>query len=127
MPNLTASSCTLHRAALKSQSDQDARPAGSLCIATPLSMQSFLLVMQPFQDSRECQLKPSTAPQVTHPEMSPLVLCDSCTRSFHMACLGLEWAQLPEGDWECPKCGDKKDAAVRRLLDFELRRVENDK
>ena len=44
-----------------------------------------------------------------------------------MVCLGLEWAQLPEGDWECPKCADKKDAAVRRLLDFEMRRVENDR
>ena len=41
-----------------------------------------------------------------------------------MACLGLEWAELPEGDWECPKCSDRKDAAVRRLLDFELRKVE---
>lgn len=65
--------------------------------------------------------------QVTHTEYSPLVLCDNCPRAFHMACLGLEYAQLPEGDWECPKCADKKDAAVRRLLDFELRRHEADK
>lgn len=62
--------------------------------------------------------------QVTHPELSPLVLCDGCTRSYHMACLGLEWAELPDGDWECPKCADRKDAAVRRLLDFEMRKVE---
>ena len=27
---------------------------------------------------------------------------------------------LPEGAWECPKCGERKDNSLKRLLDSEL-------
>ena len=55
--------------------------------------------------------------QVNHPEASPLLLCDTCPRSFHMACLGLSWDDLPEGDadWYCPRCVDRHAAASRNL------------
>ena len=62
--------------------------------------------------------------QVTHAELSPLVLCDGCPRSFHMACLGLGFQDLPEGAWECPKCGERKDASLRRLLDSGLHKAD---
>ena len=60
--------------------------------------------------------------QVTHAELSPLVLCDGCPRSWHLACLGMALEELPEGPWECPKCGERKDNSLKRLLDTELRK-----
>ncbi|KAK9860443.1 hypothetical protein WJX84_001872 [Apatococcus fuscideae] len=55
--------------------------------------------------------------KVHHPEASPLLLCDTCPRSFHMACLGLSWHDLPEGEaeWYCPRCIDRHAAASRNL------------
>ena len=52
------------------------------------------------------------------------MLCDGCPRSFHLACLGLGFQDLPEGSWECPKCGERKDASLRRLLDSELHKAD---
>ncbi|KAK9865721.1 hypothetical protein WJX84_004504 [Apatococcus fuscideae] len=55
--------------------------------------------------------------KVNHPEASPLLLCDTCPRSFHMACLGLSWDNLPDGDadWYCPRCVDRHAAASRNM------------
>ncbi len=55
-----------------------------------------------------------SVPQTTHPELSPLLLCDTCPRAYHMACLGLDWRDLPSDDWCCPKCVDSTQAALRR-------------
>lgn len=63
------------------------------------------------------------AVQVAHVEQSPLLLCDTCPRSFHQACLGLSAAELPSGDWCCPKCVDSTQAALRRVMDGESRRL----
>ena len=49
-----------------------------------------------------------------HPENSPLVLCDSCPRSFHLICLDLAFEELPEEEWQCPKCQDRKAGGGRR-------------
>ena len=62
--------------------------------------------------------------QTQHPEASPLVLCDSCPRSYHLSCMGMEWGDLPPGDWACPKCVDRHAAAVRKILDWEVKRSE---
>ncbi|CAD8047864.1 unnamed protein product [Paramecium primaurelia] len=32
----------------------------------------------------------------------PLLCCDSCYRSFHMACVGIK--KMPAGSWYCPQC-----------------------
>ncbi|KAK9821961.1 hypothetical protein WJX81_005263 [Elliptochloris bilobata] len=56
------------------------------------------------------------------PEGTPLVLCDGCPRSFHMACLPLAWGDLPETDWTCPKCVERQKLAVQRLVGQEERR-----
>ncbi|KAL3155881.1 hypothetical protein ABBQ32_012881 [Trebouxia sp. C0010 RCD-2024] len=50
-----------------------------------------------------------------HPEGSPLALCDSCPRSFHLLCMGVEWEELPEGDWACPRCAERKGIPTKRL------------
>ncbi|KAL6770363.1 hypothetical protein ACKKBG_A34655 [Auxenochlorella protothecoides x Auxenochlorella symbiontica] len=62
--------------------------------------------------------------RVTHPEGSPLLLCDTCPRAYHAACLGAAWAELPTGDWACPKCVEATQAALRRVVDLEARRRE---
>jgi hypothetical protein len=33
-----------------------------------------------------------------------LVCCDVCPRSFHLKCLKMTEADLPEGDWQCAEC-----------------------
>ena len=53
--------------------------------------------------------------QTHHPENSPLALCDTCPRSFHLLCMGLDWEDLPEGSWSCPRCAEKKGIPTKRL------------
>ena len=55
------------------------------------------------------------------PENSPLVLCDGCPRSYHLACLGLTFEELPEEDWHCPKCQDRKTSTGRRITNSTLK------
>lgn len=38
-----------------------------------------------------------------HSSFSPLVLCDFCPGAYHVCCLGLDWADLPEAEWACNK------------------------
>jgi hypothetical protein len=38
-----------------------------------------------------------------HPSFSPLLLCDFCPQAHHVSCLGLDWPDLPEGEWACPR------------------------
>eukprot|EP00884_Botryococcus_braunii_P006907 jgi/Botrbrau1/16217/Bobra.0066s0004.1 len=59
-----------------------------------------------------------------HPEFSPLVLCDGCPRSFHLTCLEVDFADLPEGDWECPKCDEKRALSYKKAIDNEARRQD---
>ncbi|KAL6757237.1 hypothetical protein V8C86DRAFT_1710433 [Haematococcus lacustris] len=79
----------------------------------------------PQHNSSRC----SACNQSYHPTLSPLVLCDTCPRAYHMACLpcsqppqlpgGAElhpwlammlpggpadYSKLPRGAWACPQC-----------------------
>ncbi len=56
-----------------------------------------------------------------HPEGSPLALCDTCPRSFHLLCMGLEWEELSEGDWSCPRCAERKGLPTKRLTVDEVK------
>jgi len=49
-----------------------------------------------------------------HPQNSPLVLCDSCPRSYHLVCLDLKYEELPLREWSCPKCVDRKNGVGGR-------------
>jgi hypothetical protein len=46
----------------------------------------------------------STCSKTWHEQWSPLVLCDFCPRAYHVMCLDLDWPDLPEGEWACPRC-----------------------
>lgn len=37
-------------------------------------------------------------------ESGELLLCDTCTLSFHLQCLDPPLDEAPEGEWSCPKC-----------------------
>ncbi len=52
------------------------------------------------------------------------MLCDGCPRSYHLTCLGVEYEDLPEGDWECPKCDEKRAFNYKKLVEFEHKRAE---
>ncbi|KAJ1471430.1 hypothetical protein T484DRAFT_1640036, partial [Baffinella frigidus] len=45
---------------------------------------------------------------------SLMLLCDQCDRGWHTYCLKPPMADIPEGDWSCPKCAadEKPDAKV---------------
>ena len=69
---------------------------------------------------RTCCWSPS---QVHHDEGSPLLLCDTCPRSFHLACVrDAHWGKLPVGDWSCPKCVERHALAVQRLAELETQK-----
>ncbi len=52
-----------------------------------------------------------------------MLLCDSCPRGFHMACLELDFDQLSTGEWACPKCAAGEAKAAKR----EARAANKDK
>lgn len=52
-----------------------------------------------------------------------MLLCDSCPRGFHMACLELDYDQLTTGEWACPKCAAGEAKAAKR----EARAANKDK
>jgi histone demethylase JARID1 len=33
-----------------------------------------------------------------------MLLCDGCDDSYHTFCLMPPLAEIPKGDWRCPKC-----------------------
>eukprot|EP00850_Spirogloea_muscicola_P005371 SM000024S07833 [mRNA] locus=s24:859927:867669:+ [translate_table: standard] len=66
------------------------------------------------------------------PTGSQLLLCDSCPRSYHLACLNppLQSSDdLPEGEWHCPKCVASQAKAAHmemRVLERQQRQTERD-
>jgi PHD-finger len=53
------------------------------------------------------------------------VLCDGCPRAYHLACMrGVGWGDLPAGEWHCPRCAERRGAALRKLAEFEARKHE---
>lgn len=49
------------------------------------------------------QTKCAACHETYHPSYSPLLLCDFCPQAHHVFCLGLDWVDLPEGEWACPR------------------------
>lgn len=53
------------------------------------------------------------------------MLCDGCPRAYHLACMrGVGWGDLPAGEWHCPRCAERRGAALRKLAEFEARKHE---
>eukprot|EP00879_Flechtneria_rotunda_P031262 GHRR01034132.1.p1 GENE.GHRR01034132.1~~GHRR01034132.1.p1 ORF type:complete len:371 (+),score=118.78 GHRR01034132.1:562-1674(+) len=64
--------------------------------------------------------KCSTCGETYHPSYSPLVLCDFCPSAHHVYCLGLDWPDLPEGEWACPRYVDRVTAYIGHLYQIYL-------
>lgn len=62
--------------------------------------------------------------QTYHPTYSPLVLCDFCPRSYHIFCMGLDWNDLPDGEWACPRCLQQHSRNAVKGVDLEKRRLD---
>ena len=43
-----------------------------------------------------------------------LLLCEECTRAYHMECLKLTEKDIPEGEWLCPICDLKKEKREKK-------------
>jgi hypothetical protein len=59
-----------------------------------------------------------------HPTYSPLVLCDFCPRAHHVYCLDLDWTDLPEHEWACPKCLAAPAQRANKGLQYEQRKMD---
>eukprot|EP00980_Cylindrotheca_fusiformis_P030496 scaffold24915_cov117-Cylindrotheca_fusiformis.AAC.1 len=42
-----------------------------------------------------------------------LLVCDGCERAYHLGCLKPPLSQIPEGDWFCPRCSDRRSSFCR--------------
>ncbi|CAB4031235.1 chromodomain-helicase-DNA-binding 4-like isoform X3, partial [Paramuricea clavata] len=58
-------------------------------------------------------------------ESGELLLCDTCTLSFHLQCLDPPLDEAPEGEWSCPKCEDE-EAEIESDVHFDFCRVCKD-
>ncbi|BDA50716.1 probable tyrosine-protein kinase BAZ1B at N-terminal half [Coccomyxa sp. Obi] len=74
-------------------------------------------------DYHKNSFKCSKCHRTHHLQGSPMLLCDSCPRGFHMACLELDYDQLSTGEWACPKCAAGEAKAAKR----EARAANKDK
>ena len=48
---------------------------------------------------------------------SNLVLCDGCDGGYHMYCLRPKLVSIPRGEWHCPSCHAKREAAAAETLE----------
>ena len=76
---------------------------------------------QPFSKNT---FKCSACMRVHHAEHSPLVLCDYCPRSFHLACLEVPEGGLPQGEWACPKCWERHEQSKAKLQGLRVRKAQ---
>ena len=59
-----------------------------------------------------------------HPTYSPLVLCDFCPRAHHVYCLDLDWKDLPQHEWACPKCLSAPAQRASKGMQYEQRKMD---
>ena len=50
-----------------------------------------------------------------------LLICDGCEKEYHLTCLRPMLASVPDGDWECDECTDRRFLYVR---DYILRHTD---
>uniref|UniRef100_A0A061RK79 Bromodomain adjacent to zinc finger domain protein 1A n=1 Tax=Tetraselmis sp. GSL018 TaxID=582737 RepID=A0A061RK79_9CHLO len=76
---------------------------------------------------RENRIK-CTSCGLTYPlPNSPLLLCDICQGCQHLSCLskgGASLGDLPNGEWYCDKCMERRDVVLQRLQDMEAKKLE---
>ena len=41
-----------------------------------------------------------------------MLLCDGCDKGYHTYCIEPPIEEVPEGDWFCPKCQEKKEGGT---------------
>ncbi|XP_066911580.1 chromodomain-helicase-DNA-binding protein Mi-2 homolog isoform X1 [Clytia hemisphaerica] len=52
-------------------------------------------------------------------EGGDILLCDTCTCSWHMTCLDPPLDEVPEGQWSCPKCVAEMNGQIEEEEDEE--------
>jgi histone demethylase JARID1 len=48
-----------------------------------------------------------------------MLLCDGCDDSYHTFCLMPPLAEIPKGDWRCPKCVAAEVSKPMEAFGFE--------
>jgi hypothetical protein len=51
-----------------------------------------------------------------------MLLCDDCDKGYHTSCLTPPLLAVPEGEWLCPQCLERRD----RLAELDAIRRERD-
>ncbi|KAI5705479.1 hypothetical protein M8J76_005240 [Diaphorina citri] len=88
---------------------------------------------RPYSRGKKCKKKPEEddplAKYVCHncgrgDSEASMLLCDGCDDSFHTFCLTPPLADIPKGDWRCPKCVAFEVAQPTEAFGFEQARRE---
>lgn len=88
---------------------------------------------RPYSRGKKCKKKPDDddplAKYVCHncgrgDSEASMLLCDGCDDSFHTFCLTPPLAEIPKGDWRCPKCVAFEVAQPTEAFGFEQARRE---
>lgn len=88
---------------------------------------------RPYSRGKKCKKKPEDddplAKYVCHncgrgDSEASMLLCDGCDDSFHTFCLTPPLAEIPKGDWRCPKCVAFEVAQPTEAFGFEQARRE---
>ena len=56
-----------------------------------------------------------------------IILCDTCTKAFHLVCLEPELFEAPEGEWFCPHCEKDGTATAKQAENERLNAEANAK
>ena len=57
-----------------------------------------------------------------------LLCCDFCPLAYHLGCLIPPMAEIPDGDWKCPRCEAKKlPGKVEKLLTWRWKELKSKK
>jgi len=72
--------------------------ASKKIVKSPSKMQDIMAIV-----STACEICGSKSDE------DSMLLCDGCDKGFHTYCVDPPTEEVPEGDWFCPKCQERKE------------------
>lgn len=71
------------------------------------------------EDDEICQICLKTTLCADESESDILIICDGCSKEFHLKCAGFE--EVPEGDWYCQPCSESTKTEYSKSLDYKIK------
>ena len=70
-------------------------------------------------DNEICQICLKTTLCTDETESDILIICDGCSKEFHLRCAGFE--DVPEGDWYCQPCNEPIKSESPKPIDYKIK------